>query len=98
MSASVTVGNTAAVAGREVVQLYLAFPPAANEPPLVLRAFRRTALLEPGGAAERIDFVLRERDVSTWEPGAGWVVTRGRFSLIVGASSRDERLRAQFVL
>ena len=64
-------------------------------PPLVLRAFARTALLPAAGGAETLTLNLSARDLSTWQPGVGWVVARGNFSLVVGASSRDTRLRAE---
>ena len=31
-------------------------------------------------------------------PGTGWVLTRGEFDVVVGASSRDERLRAVYAV
>jgi hypothetical protein len=34
--------------GVEVVQLYISFPAAADEPDLVLRGFEKTRLLAPG--------------------------------------------------
>ena len=47
---SVTVKNTGAVHGAEVVQLYLGFPPSAGEPPQVLRGFKKLQI-SPGAEA-----------------------------------------------
>ena len=93
---AVTVTNAGGVAGREVVQLYLEYPPSAAEPPLVLRHFHRTALLAPA-ESETVTFVLSERDVSIWAAGA-WARAPGSFKAVVGASSRDHRLTETFVI
>jgi beta-glucosidase len=90
---SVRVQNTGGRAGREVVQLYLVYPAAAAEPPLVLRGFERTGVLAAGGHQD-VAFELSARQLSTWRPGEGWVREVGTFDVVVGASSRDERLRA----
>ena len=95
---SVAVANVGAAAGREVLQVYLSFPTNVGEPPLVLRTFARTAVLTPGASPEVVSLSLSHRDCSTWVPGTGWVLTRGEFDVVVGASSRDERLRAKFTL
>ena len=97
VSLQVEVGNTGSAAGREVVQVYLAFPESAGEPPLVLRAFERTALLASAETAV-LSFALTSRDLSTWQPGFGWALARGSFEVVVGAHSRDQRLRATFAL
>jgi len=62
---TVTVTNAGKVAGREVAQLYLKYPAAAGEPPLVLRGFE-VLKLEPGaqGVAR---FKLEKKDVSIWD-------------------------------
>ena len=67
-------------------------PGDGGEPPLVLRGFAKTAVLAPGASA-RVSFELKARDFSVYdEAAAGWRVVRGEFGLVVGASSRDERL------
>ena len=95
---AVKVRNSGGVAGSEVVQLYLEYPATAGEPPLVLRAFRKTALLAPGEEAV-LSLSLSMRDLSGWSPKAGsqgdggWTGVSGRFGVVIGSSSRDERLR-----
>ena len=44
-------------------------------------------------AEATLSFRLTDEDLSTWQPGAGWVRARGVFTIVVGASSRDVRLR-----
>ena len=56
------VANGGDVPGAEVCQVYLSYPEAAGEPPLVLRGFAKTALLPPGGHADLV-FALTPRDL-----------------------------------
>ncbi|KAL1522272.1 hypothetical protein AB1Y20_017266 [Prymnesium parvum] len=90
LSLAVRVRNVGGASGAEVAQLYVAFPPAAGEPPLVLRAFAKTALLPPGEAGV-VSLRLWPRDLAVWSAGA-WTLAEGHFGLRVGASSRDIRL------
>ena len=89
---SVTVTNTGAVRGAEVAQLYLA-PPNGGlfRAEKELKGFARVEL-EP---AERktVDFVLDDRSFSIWNNG--WRIPGGVYTVQIGASSRDIRLRAE---
>jgi beta-glucosidase len=87
---SLEIFNSGAVAGAEVVQLYITFPASAQEPPLQLKAFKKV-LLEPGAAAA-VKFSLSQRDVSIWDEVVHqWKAISGEFVLSIGASSRDIR-------
>lgn len=98
VSVRFTVTNTSPVTGREVPQLYLTFPSAAEEPPLSLKAFTKTASLEPQASAQ-VEFVLRNRDVSVWSTEQhAWEVLSGDYRVSVGASSEDLRLDAPLTL
>lgn len=97
LNLSVSVTNTGGVPGADVVQLYLRFPAEAGEPELVLRGFVKTRVLAPA-KTETVVFVLSRRDLSTWWPGVGWTVARGRVGVVLAASSRDERLVANFTV
>ena len=103
MRLSLNVSNTGGVAGAEVAQIYVAYPAAAGEPALVLRAYAKTAVLPPG-ATERLSFSLSRRDLSTWNEHGGsddadgsplgdWQLAVGQFTVHAGASSRDLRLQ-----
>jgi beta-glucosidase len=95
---SCTVTNVGGRAGREVPQLYVGFPPAAAEPPWVLRGFDSTPELAPAASAP-VAFELSQRDISTWDAGAhAWAPARGNFKIRVGASSRDVRLEGGFTV
>lgn len=94
---SCIVTNSGSRAGKEIPQLYIAFPASAGEPPQVLRGFR--ALLLSPGEAQTVTFSLAPRDLSTWDVDAySWALARGTFGVSVGASSRDIRLRNTFVM
>jgi beta-glucosidase len=86
---SVTVTNTGARAGAEVVQLYVADPECSvTRPARELKAFERIAL-EPGGSGE-VQLHLDQRAFAYWSVRLRrWVVEAGTFHLYVGTSSRD---------
>ena len=89
--------NTGGRAGAEVPQLYLGFPPAAGEPPKLLKEFQRI-FLSPG-QTQHVTFNLDWEDLANWDaPARGWTVTPGLFTASVGASSRDIRLTGTFAV
>ena len=93
IAVSVDVTNAGAVAGDEVVQLYVAFPDSEVERPIQdLRGFRRIALAS--GETRTVTFPLAPRDVAYWDAEAdAWTVEPGRVELQVGAASDDVRQR-----
>ncbi|MDX6209658.1 MAG: beta-glucosidase [Frankiales bacterium] len=92
ITVDLTVANVGAVAGQEVVQVYVGDPAASvARPPRELRAFAKVAL-EPG-EERQVSFTLTARDLSYWSSlHRQWVVEGGEFTIEVGASSRDIRL------
>ena len=64
----VDIANTGGVAGAEVAQLYLTYPPAANEPPRQLRGFEKLWLLPGQKGTAR--FEMTARSVSIWDVAA----------------------------
>jgi beta-glucosidase len=85
----VSVRNIGAVAGQEVVQLYVhERAPAVVRPENELRAFDKVAL-EPG-EEKTLRFALTRRDFAYYDARAqAWSVRRGVFDVRVGGSSRD---------
>ena len=85
----VSVKNIGAVAGQEVVQLYVhEHAPAVVRPEIELRAFDKVAL-EPG-EEKTLRFALGRRDFAHYDARAGaWAVHSGTFEVRVGGSSRD---------
>ena len=99
MKISVTVKNTGKVAGKEVVQLYLAAPQTEIEKPAQeLRGFAKTKLLKPG-ESQQLAFQLDARDLASFRSGkSAWIADKGNYEVRVGASSKDIRLKASFNL
>jgi beta-glucosidase len=90
----VTVRNAGAVAGDEVIQLYIHAPVASVSRPIEeLRGFRRIALAP--GEAKRIGFTLRPEQMAIWDAGR-WKIEPGEIELMVGSSSADIRARGAF--
>ncbi|KOX23714.1 hypothetical protein ADK67_20005 [Saccharothrix sp. NRRL B-16348] len=89
--ATVSVTNTGAVAGAEVVQLYSsALDSRVRQPVRKLQSFHRVHL-EPGETAV---VELRSDQLWHWDVTTGRrVVEAGRYELLAGASSRDVRAR-----
>ena len=82
LDASVTVTNTGKVAGDEVVQLYLKFPPIAGAPNVALRGFQRIHL-NPG-QSRQVHFELKKRDLSMVTDIGQPIVGEGEYTLSIG--------------
>ena len=97
LTATVTVANAGAAAGREVVELYLSAPgKVAVKPALELRGFAKTRLLKPG-ESQSLTFTLTARDLASFdEASSSWLAEAGRYTVKVGASSEDIRQTATF--
>ena len=87
--ARVTVRNTGAVPGLEVVQLYVApAPSAVRRPARELGAFAKVTL-EPGKATT-VALVLERRAFAHWDArGARWWVDPGTYRVELGRSVND---------
>jgi beta-glucosidase len=95
VTVSVAVSNVGARAGAEVVQLYLAAPAAAEQPPKQLKGFAKVHL-DPGEASD-VSFQLDRDDLAAFdEASAEWVVHPGSYEVLVGRSAGDVRGRAGF--
>ena len=88
------VRNSGPVAGQEVVQLYVRDPEASFfRPQKELKGFAKLAL-QPGEEHE-VTLPLGPRAFAFYDPASrAWVVEAGDFEILVGASSRDIRLKA----
>jgi len=93
IAVSCAITNTGAVAGKEVVQLYVGDAESTVARPVrELCGFAKVAL-EPGQTTT-VTMILTARDLSFWSSvHRQWVLEEGQFELAVGASSRDLRLR-----
>ena len=82
--------NTGKVAGREVVQVYVAYPDAKVERCVKdLRGFAKTKLLAPG-ESETVRIPIAIRDLAYFdELDHRFVTDEGVYELLVGTSSRN---------
>jgi beta-glucosidase len=97
LTVKVTIINIGLVAGREVVQLYLAAPGATMEKPTrELKSFAKTKLLQPK-ESETLTFHLMPKDLASFDAEqSAWVVEAGDYAVQMGASSTDIRLEGMF--
>jgi beta-glucosidase len=95
---SLQVRNTGSRAGAAVIQLYLHDVQASvDRPAKELKAFRKV-MLAPG-QAQTVMLTLEPNAMAFWDPAKkDWVSEPGRFEVLIGASSRDIRLKQSFEL
>jgi beta-glucosidase len=98
LQATFTIKNIGAVAGAEAAQLYLRDPEARlQRPEKELKGFVKVSL-QPG-EAQTVTLTLDQQSLSYYDPAKpGWEAEPGQFEVLVGASSRDIRLRGTFTL
>jgi beta-glucosidase len=98
VTVSLTVKNIGGMTGKEVVQLYLHDKESTlPRPPKELKGFQKV-LLKPG-QSKIVKFRLDQRAFSFYDPYRNqWVAEPGEFEAMVGSSSHDIRLRAEFQL
>ena len=82
VNAAVTVTNTGKVAGDEVVQLYLKFPPIDGAPRMALRGFQRVHL-DPG-ESRQIHFELKNRDLGMVSAAGQPMIAGGQYTISIG--------------
>ncbi|MGD1959903.1 MAG: glycoside hydrolase family 3 C-terminal domain-containing protein [Fulvivirga sp.] len=95
----VSVKNTGAKAGKEVVQIYVSAPGTKLEQPAVeLRAFGKTNHLAPGEQQE-MAFTIEPKDYASWDTDrSSWVIEPGEYEVKVGSSSEHITSTAKFDL
>lgn len=88
VTVSVSVTNTGAREGDEVVQLYIRdVISSVTRPVKELRGFKRVRLAP--GASETVTFTLGEKDFRFWDKNMQRVVEPGEFVIMAGPNSRD---------
>ena len=83
----VKVTNSGKVAGDEVVQVYLKFPPVKGAPLVALRGFQRIHL-DPG-ASQNVHFELKDRDLAMVTEDGSPIVAQGDYTISVGGGQPD---------
>jgi beta-glucosidase len=93
MSVAVRVKNIGTRAGAEVLQLYIGFQDSKIDRPVkLLHAFHKV-FLEPG-ELRHVNFTVRINDLANYNPETRtWIVEKGKYAVLVGNSSRDEKMQ-----
>jgi beta-glucosidase len=90
----VTVTNSGARAGDEVVQLYINDPVASvTQPVKMLRGFKRVSLAPQQSA--RVTFTLSANQLGFYDRNMDYVLEPGKINLMLGSSSMDIRLKSE---
>lgn len=85
---SSTLSNTGGVDARQVVQLYVGYPAAAEEPPKLLKAFEKFALA--AGESTMVVLTVKEEDLRIWnETTEDWSLVGGTYEFMLGFSAGD---------
>ncbi|HAO45274.1 MAG TPA: glycosyl hydrolase, partial [Chitinophagaceae bacterium] len=94
---SVTIRNTGTYDGEEIVQLYIRDKVGSIVRPVSeLKDFTKVKL--KAGESKTIQFTIDKAKLSFYNQQLQWVAEPGDFELVIGASSRDIRLKENFEL
>lgn len=94
---SFDVENTGSLTGDEVAQLYVVDEISSVVTPIMqLKQFERKTI--GVGKKERYTFQLSKDDLKLWNANNTWKTEKGKFKLLVGASSDDIRLKGEMEL
>lgn len=98
-TATITVKNTGAVAGKESVQLYVAAPAGGLEKPAFeLKGFAKTKTLAPGEAQTLTINVDKYTLASFNEAASAWETAAGTYKVMFGANAADIRGTGEYRL
>ena len=98
LKVTVRLTNTGPLAGKEVVQVYIASPVSAIfRPQKELKAFQKVELAP--GESQTIHFQLKHSDFAYWNTSIhAWHTETGEYRLLVGTSAGDLPLEAGIFL
>lgn len=89
--------NTGDVTATEVVQIYVAYPVEAMEPPKLLKAFTKVEI--EAGTAMTVNLEIFLVDLRIWsQDEESWTLIHGEYTFLAGLSSRDIRSTASMTL
>lgn len=97
ITVTVEVKNSGKIAGKEIVQLYLSAPAKMpDKPESEFKGFAKIKLLLPG-ESQTLSFLLTARELSSFNtPTSSWDAEAGNYTVKIGASSKDLRLKNSF--
>ncbi|WP_233268916.1 glycoside hydrolase family 3 N-terminal domain-containing protein [Mucilaginibacter lacusdianchii] len=95
ITVTVDITNTGKVKGDEIVQLYLKdWVSSVTTYESVLRGFDRITL--QAGEKRTVQFTLHPDDLAILDKNMNWTVEPGKFSVMIGSSSEDIKLKQDF--
>ena len=99
LTVTIDVTNTGKVAGKEVVQLYINAPVKhMDKPTYELKAFAKTALLQPG-KTQKLIFTIAPEDLASFNTDkSSWIADAGNYTVNIGASSLQIKQTVTFKL
>ncbi|WP_158996138.1 glycoside hydrolase family 3 protein [Mucilaginibacter sp. L196] len=99
LTVTVDITNTGKVAGKEVVQLYISAPvKQMDKPTYELKAFAKTALLQPG-KTQTLTFTIAPEDLASFNTNkSSWIADSGNYTIKIGASSLQIKQTVAFKL
>ncbi len=94
LTVTMDVTNTGSIAGKEIVQLYVASAhKGVSRPEKELKGFEKVNLAP--GETKNISMTLDQRSFAYYETvSPGWHIENGAYRILIGASSKDIRLEA----
>lgn len=94
---SVDVKNNSALAGDEVVQLYIVDEVSSVVTAVKqLKAFERRNL--KAGEQQTVRFEFSKDDLKLWNQHKKWITEKGKYSILLGKSSDNIQLETEFTL
>jgi len=94
---SFNVTNTGKYNGEEITQMYLRdLVGSLVRPVMELKDFKKIFL--NAGETKTVTFLIDKEKLSFYNKNLDWVAEPGKFDLMIGASSRDIRLKDSFTL
>ena len=97
ITVNVSISNTGKVDGEEIAQLYLRdLVSSVSRPVKELKDFKKIKL--KAGEKKTIQFVIDKNKLSFYNQQLEWIAEPGAFDLMIGSSSADIRLKANFDL
>ena len=87
-----TIKNTGGRAGKETAEVYVSDKKSSLPRPVKeLKGFSKIEIMPDSSV--RVSVPLDEKSFSYYDPAKGWTLEPGEFEILVGASSRDIRLK-----
>ncbi|KAK8065778.1 beta-glucosidase [Apiospora hydei] len=97
VSVKAVLENVGPVEARQVVQLYVGYPEQAEEPPKLLKGFKKVSLR--AGESTLVDLRVNTDDLKVWNAEVeDWVFVNGTYSFMLGFSVGDIRLYQELEL